>query len=292
MGVKYFSKKEAISHGFRMTKKYFKFVFGLILIYAVFHIASTALNAFSGIAGINRYQLSRVYKDPGQQERLYKSLVEAGYIDKHGMVQAKLRFLKQPSELVLAPDMEADRDRIFHFLTPYRYRLPFPRPVYFLLSIAFAIVGLVMQIGLIKIGLSLSRDRKTSFAELFLQWRLFFKYLFASICYVLAFIGGLILLIVPGIIFAIALQMYPYLVVDKGLGPLASLKASRGLTRGARWQLFVFWALLGLVNIAGFLCLVVGLVFTIPATMIASAYVYDQLRKRKESPPAPAAPAV
>jgi hypothetical protein len=37
-----------------------------------------------------------------------------------------------------------------------------------------------------------------------------------------------------------------------------------------------------LFNLAGLLCLVVGLFFTVPASSIAMAYVYDQLCKQDE----------
>ena len=104
----------------------------------------------------------------------------------------------------------------------------------------------------------------------------------ASIGYGLAIIGGILLLVVPGIIFAVALGMYPYFILDKKMGPMESLKASRVLTKGARWQLFVFGCVSLLLNLGGLLCLIVGLLWTIPATMIAMAYVYDQLSKPSE----------
>lgn len=88
---------------------------------------------------------------------------------------------------------------------------------------------------------------------------------------------GFILLIVPGIIIVLMFQMYAYLVVDKGLGPIAALKRSRVITKGSRWRLFVLGFLIVLVNLGGLLCLVVGLLVTIPLTAIASARVYDLL---------------
>ena len=65
--------------------------------------------------------------------------------------------------------------------------------------------------------------------------------------------------------------------IEKGLGPVEALKASSSTTMGAKWDLFLFGLLLGLINLAGFLCLVVGLFATIPTSMVAYAYVYREL---------------
>lgn len=45
--------------------------------------------------------------------------------------------------------------------------------------------------------------------------------------------------------------------------------------------LSLFVVLAFLLNFAGALCLLVGMVFTIPATCIANAYIYDQLLEHK-----------
>ena len=88
---------------------------------------------------------------------------------------------------------------------------------------------------------------------------------------------GFLLLIIPGIIWAIGFQLAPYFVVDKGMDPLEALKKSWAATRGAKWNLFLFGLLLGLINMLGFLALMVGLLFTLPLSMVAMAYVYRKL---------------
>ena len=198
------------------------------------------------------------------------------------VVQEKLKNIKNSAELSLPAAFEGDREKIFNFLEPYTYRLPFPPSVYYFLCVALWIISMIVEIGIVKIGLMLSRDQKPSISELFSNGSLFIKYLLAYICYGLAVLGGFLLLIVPGIIFAIALGMFGYFIVDKKMGPIESLKASRVLTKGVRWQLFWFGGLLVLLNIGGLLCLVVGLLFTIPISLIASTYVYDKLRQQDE----------
>jgi hypothetical protein len=279
---KTFSKKEAISHGFNMTKKYFGVIFSILVVYGAFELASSQLHSRAGQDQLNRSDLYSIYKQD-VSKNLYQGLIDSGYVSKYGRVQDKLKNIKNSSELSLPVAFEADREKIYLFLESYMYRLPFSKLVYYVLSLLFWAIYMLMQIGLIKITLMLSRDERPEIPMLYSNSSLLVTYILASLCYGLSIVGGVILLIVPGIIFAVALGMYPYFIVDKEMGPLESLKASRALTRGSRWQLFVFGFVIGLLNIAGALCLLVGLLWTIPTSSIAMAYVYDQLSKKSES---------
>jgi len=65
---------------------------------------------------------------------------------------------------------------------------------------------------------------------------------------------GLILLIVPGIMFALRWSVALPACVVEGLGPLASMKRSAQLTKGHRWKLFGIFLLLWVVSaLAGLL---------------------------------------
>ncbi len=276
-----FSKKEAISHGFKITKKYFGVILIISLIFIAFEIISDQLNSRAG-SPITKEDITRRYITSMPTDDFYKYLEETGYINRYGVVQDKLQNISDASDLVLSAGLEVDRDKIFNFLDQHRYRLPFPKVIYYLLAIAFWAVGVIMQIGGVKISLLLSRDQKPDVWEIFSNGSYFITYILGSICCGLAIVGGFILLIIPGIILMVAFSMYSYLIVDQNMGPIESLNVSRALTKGVRWQLFWFLGLITLVNFAGLLCLFVGLLFTIPASSIASAYVYDQLIKQSE----------
>jgi len=144
------------------------------------------------------------------------------------------------------------------------------------LAIGFWILRLVVEIGLITISLKFVDNKKAELADI-LTYKPLVNYALGSVLYGLIVVAGLILLIVPGIIWAIKLQYYSYLIIDKNLGPIAALKKSWKITKGVKWHLFLFALLLGLINILGVLMLGVGLFITIPTTMIASAYVYRKL---------------
>ena len=111
---------------------------------------------------------------------------------------------------------------------------------------------------------------------------MFFKYLIGSILYGLIVFAGTILLIIPGIIWGIQFCFYDYFIIDKGLGPIEALKRSSAITRGVKWDLFVFSLILLGINLLGALCLLIGLFATIPTTMVAIAFVYRKLLAQAE----------
>ncbi len=150
------------------------------------------------------------------------------------------------------------------------------------IGIASWVLSVVILMGLIKISLKFCDNEKTEFTDLFCCFPLFFKYLFGSTLYRLTVLVGMILLIIPGIIWAIKFQFYGYFIVDKGLGPIEALKRSSEITKGAKWDLFVFNSLLLLINLLGAICLFIGLFATIPTTIIATAFVYRRLLSQIE----------
>jgi uncharacterized membrane protein len=160
------------------------------------------------------------------------------------------------------------------------------------ISLLFALAGLfvsnVLTIGTTKIALKFTDGQKPELADLFTGYPLFFKFFFATLLFVLIVAAGLILLIVPGIMWAVRFSQFGYLVVDKGLGPTESLRKSAEITQGARWHLFLFGLILLGVNLLGLLALVIGLLWAVPTSMVATAYVYRTLLAQ----PAPSGPQV
>ncbi len=277
MSSQVFSKKEVLGHGFYQTQKFIGFI---LLMGLIFIVAKGVTNGTDTMAGQHR-----VAEDPrsalglSNQEAnlLMESLIDQGFVNDKLWVQNPLRYLDTPLELALPPELEPKRTEIFEFLTPYRYRLPFPRSVYFIVRFALFLVNMLMAIGYIKICLAMSRDQKPQLSDLFTHVDLLISYILGSICYFATVIGGGLLLVIPGIIFGIMFQMYSYLIVDKGLGPIAAMQRSREITRGSRMNLFLLGLLIGLINLAGALCFLIGLLWSIPTTSIALATVYDHL---------------
>lgn len=105
-----------------------------------------------------------------------------------------------------------------------------------------------------------------------------FCYFFATaFLFALAVIGGMVLLIVPGIMFAIMMGFYKYIVLKKEISPVDAIKESMKITKGYRWNIFWFSLVSGLLIVLGMLCFIVGSFITIPLVMIADALIYKKL---------------
>ncbi len=150
-------------------------------------------------------------------------------------------------------------------------------PIYILVALFSLFMSVIISMGLVKIPLLFCDGKKPIIKDLFSQHPLFFKFLGATILYGLAVFAGLLLFIVPGIIIGIKFWFYDYLVIDKKLSPAQALKKSAEITKGIKWELFLFSLLMILINVAGLLALGIGLFATIPTSMVATAFVYRKL---------------
>ena len=115
----------------------------------------------------------------------------------------------------------------------------------------------------------------------------YWSYLAATVLVGLAILLGLLLLIVPGIIFGLMFMFTSFIVIDRALGPIDAMKESKRITSGYRWRLLGFILLLALINLAGVIALVVGLLITVPVTSIAFANAYRVLSDRAGAQPVP-----
>ena len=130
--------------------------------------------------------------------------------------------------------------------------------------------------GIIAITLKFVDLEKPSFSDLFHTQSLI-NFILTSIISGVIVAIGFVLLVVPGVIFALKLQFAKYLVIDKNMGPVEAIQKSWNMTRKITWNLFLLGLLLMLINILGVIALLVGLFITIPLTMVANAFVYRKL---------------
>ena len=95
---------------------------------------------------------------------------------------------------------------------------------------------------------------------------------------------GFIFLIVPGIYLAITFGFFGYNIVDKEHGIVESIEQSAAITKAQKWDLFGFGVALFFFNLAGAIALGVGLLITVPVSMLALAYVYRKLNGEPVTP--------
>jgi len=148
----------------------------------------------------------------------------------------------------------------------------------FIFILAGMILQLELRLGVTKSLIAFADGKKPAIGELFSCFDKRIVTVFvAGILYSLMVFLGTLLLIVPGIILGIKFMFFGYFIVDKNAGIMESFKMSSALTDGSKTNIFLFALLLWLINAAGALCLGIGLIITIPLSMVAVAYVYRKL---------------
>lgn len=149
------------------------------------------------------------------------------------------------------------------------------------ISFIFSIIGWIAQmvtgIGVIVISLKFVDRKKSEIADIYKHYNLLLNYFLGNLLYGLIVVAGLILLIVPGIYFAIKYQFFSYFIVDKKMGPWEAIKASGKITDGVKWKLILLGLLFAGIMILGALAIGVGVVVAWPIVSLASAYVYRKL---------------
>src|SRR5262249_42214458 len=127
-----------------------------------------------------------------------------------------------------------------------------------LFSLIGWIVGLLLAFGLIRATIAITKGEKPEVGMLF-QTDGFGPYIIASILFGLGVVIGLILCIIPGVIFAVVYHFYGYVLVENpSMGPTDALKRAADISRGHRWELVGLFIVLFLINIVGLLACVVG----------------------------------
>lgn len=95
---------------------------------------------------------------------------------------------------------------------------------------------------------------------------------------------GIVMLIVPGIIFACRLAFVPYLVVDREMDVMDALRVSWDMTRGYGVQIFLMGLLAIPIVLLGLICLLVGVVVSVMWISTAFAVMYHAVEQKDGIP--------
>ncbi len=88
-----------------------------------------------------------------------------------------------------------------------------------------------------------------------------------------------VVLAFPGMYVAILLFFVKYITVDREVKPRDALKESIKMTKGNRFALVEYLLVIIIVNMLGALALGVGLLFTVPLTIVGTTLIYKKLSK-------------
>jgi len=144
-------------------------------------------------------------------------------------------------------------------------------------SLLNLVIGVFVNMAQVKIGLDFCDQKPADYNDLYSQYPRFWYFLGGMVLYALLVMAGFILLIIPGIYWAVKYQFVPYLILDRNMGPFEAFHKAHDITQGVWWHLFVFnLAAIG-ITIVGFLLCCVGTLFAVPIVIVAMAYVYRSL---------------
>ncbi len=132
---------------------------------------------------------------------------------------------------------------------------------------------------LVKISLQIYKGEKPTVKDIFeIDFHLFLLYLIAILASTILAVIGFMFLVIPGIYIMIRLSLFHFALIEDKLRPIAALKKSLDVTRYTFWRMLLLTLALGLINIAGIIVFGVGLLVTVPMSILTLAYVYEKLK--------------
>ena len=181
-------------------------------------------------------------------------------------------------------------------------------------SILFIMAAYLFQMGLnlgfLRICLNIINNTEVNFPLLFSSYHMLIPYVLATILYLAALILAaspgmllllssinididnlyssmgnipvilsLILMIIPAIYLSVRLQFYDYFLIDEECGIVESIKKSADISKGYVLELFILSAVLSLIVLISIIPMGLGLIFSIPFSMVATSYVFIKLKK-------------
>ena len=140
----------------------------------------------------------------------------------------------------------------------------------------------ILIVGPVDFGVSFSylkayRGDKLEIKNIFEAFQNYWNAVLASLLTTVIVIIGLIVFIVPGIIFFCKLVFTPYLVVDRKMEVIEAIKASWSMTNGYAVKVFLIGLLAIPILIAGLICVVVGVIISIMWIDMAFASLYHEV---------------
>jgi hypothetical protein len=139
-------------------------------------------------------------------------------------------------------------------------RATFSYSSFTLFGIAYGLIVLgPVSYGVSWIFLKAVRNEPFKTYDMFMAFQNIWNAVIANIL-VSVIVGiGIVLIIVPGIIFACRLVFVPFLVMDQKMEAIEAIKKSWEMTTGHSWTIFAMGLMSFFIAIAGVICFVVGI---------------------------------
>lgn len=138
--------------------------------------------------------------------------------------------------------------------------------------------------GLYWYNLKRIRGQSAALSDAFAGFQMFLPLFLACLVSSVLLIIAFFCLIIPFIYLAIAWLFVYALIIDKKIAFWPALELSRKVVSKHWWSFFGFMIVCTLLNLAGFLAFCVGVFVTVPVTMIAFTYAYEDIFRASGTP--------
>ena len=135
----------------------------------------------------------------------------------------------------------------------------------------------VLTAGYSIVAIKIAKDRSKKFADFFAGFQRFVPIFLLNLFWLLSLVFGTFLLIIPGIYLAVSYLFALLFVIEYRLNVWAALEASRKIISKKWFSFFGFVLTLAYINLAGFLFLSLGLLFTIPLSYCAIVAAFEDI---------------
>lgn len=141
-------------------------------------------------------------------------------------------------------------------------------------------VGTLIEIGYYQSLLRITRGETPVIKDMFQPGDIYWDFLLTRIFVGVIVIVGFVLLIIPGLYFAMKYFFWSFVSIEKKTKPKETLVQSALLTKDIKGHLFLFALCLIGINILGAICLGVGTLVSIPVSIFAVIFVYQKLSSK------------
>lgn len=141
-------------------------------------------------------------------------------------------------------------------------------------SLLALVLQLIVGLGMLHIMINVYDGVPQTYASIFDPLPLFWQYTLLTALVTIGTLLGLLLLVVPGVLFAIGVSLAQYRVIDGSKKAIDALKESWHVTKGHRVQIGLFMLALIAINVLAMIPLGLGLIVSIPVSGLAYVHVY------------------
>lgn len=147
--------------------------------------------------------------------------------------------------------------------------------------IAIALIFSWLAFGMLRYYLNVYDKGTASIKDLFLPIGMSVKLMIAILLFLLIILGGLVLLIVPGIYWMVRFSQFGYFIIDKNAGIIESLKMSWAVTDGYSWQVLALTIIIGIIGALGS-AFALFMIVTTPMQFLMRSCMYRKLTSARE----------